>query len=151
MAYIYVTDYEKLDYSLKLLKDSSVIAVDTETTGLDCFNNKIRLVQIASKNNPLIVLDMFRLINKEDLLKIKSLLESDKLKIFHNAKFDIKFLRCNFGIKIENYIYDTLIASQVYESGNRVGNYQLKSLAKDYLNIELDKSEQVSNWGAAEL
>lgn len=148
---VYVTDYEKLDYSLKLLKDSSVIAVDTETTGLDCFNNKIRLVQIASKNNPVIVLDMFRLINKEDLLKIKSLLESDKLKIFHNAKFDIKFLRCNFGIKIENYIYDTLIASQVYESGNRVGNYQLKSLAKDYLNIELDKSEQVSNWGAAEL
>ncbi|HNZ27708.1 MAG TPA: DNA polymerase, partial [Spirochaetota bacterium] len=151
MAYIYVTDYEKLDYSLKLLKDSSVIAVDTETTGLDCFNNKIRLVQIASKNNPVIILDMFKLNKKEDLLKIKKLLESDKLKIFHNAKFDIKFLKCNFDITIDNYIYDMMIASQVYESGNRVGNYQLKSLAKDYLNIELDKSEQVSNWGAAEL
>ena len=61
VSYIYVDKYDKLEQALGILKNCRIIGVDTETTGLDPVNNKIRLLQIASAENPVLVIDMYSL------------------------------------------------------------------------------------------
>ena len=43
---------------LSSLNENIIFAIDTETTGLDPFQNRVRLIQIASPNQPVILVDL---------------------------------------------------------------------------------------------
>ena len=117
-----------LDY----FKYHTHIAVDTETQGRDCHSKKILSLQIGDDINQWVI--DCRTVN---ILRFKELLES-KTCIFHNAKFDYKFLK-HAGIVVEN-IYDTMLAECVIYCGYEKFGYSLKDVTKRYLNIDLDKS-----------
>jgi DNA polymerase I-like protein with 3'-5' exonuclease and polymerase domains len=143
LPYIYVDDETKLIEVLSYLSTASVLGIDTETTGLDPLNDKIRLLQIADGEHPVAVIDM-TIIPVE---KLKELFQSQGVKVFQNAKFDIKFLLVN-GFNISGPIFDTMLAAQIVRDNKGPFSFGLENLASYYLDIRLPKDEQKSDWGA---
>lgn len=142
MNYTYITDLDLAKEIALKLESEDVLAVDTETTGLDPYTSNIRLIQIATKKHSYLF-DCFVL---QDLSYLKNLFEKTKpVKIFHNAKFDIKFLKRHFGFNLEN-IFDTMLASQIISSGSQVRGHSLADVTERHLDITLDKSSQLSDW-----
>ncbi|ERI91816.1 DNA-directed DNA polymerase [Clostridiales bacterium oral taxon 876 str. F0540] len=143
LDYIYVENEEKLDEVLSYIREAKVLGVDTETTGLDPINDRIRLLQIACEHKPAVVIDMFKL--KEDVLyKLKDVFDSPSIKVFQNAKFDVEFLTAN-DFKFSGVIFDTMLASQII-GDRKLQRHGLGALAAYYLDINLPKEEQKSDF-----
>jgi ribonuclease D len=100
-----------------------VVAIDTETMGLNL--NRDRLCLVA------------RLLADERILKL-----------FHFARFDIAALKRAFGVTARP-VYCTKIASKLVRTFT--DRHGLKDLVKDLANVDLSKQQQSSDWGAAEL
>jgi ribonuclease D len=147
ISYIFADTDQKLYECLNYLSSGKVLGVDTETTGLDPNIDKIRLLQVAVSDNPVAVIDVQQ-VSEEALSKLRQLFHSNSIKVFQNAKFDLKFLMAN-GFKISGPIFDTMLAAQVLRDNNGPRSYGLEALADFYLNIRLPKEEQKSNWSSA--
>lgn len=141
--YIYVTTKEQAELCRKdiLKSNPAYLGVDTETTGLNCFNNKLRLVQIASQDKPVFIFDIIQ----TGIEEIKNILTTSSSLIFHNAKFDLKFLY-QMGVVIEKNVVDTMLAEQVILSGSSYKGFSLKDLAEKYCGITMNKELQISDW-----
>ena len=127
--YMSATIEEAVDYC----KDKKVLGVDTETEGFDFTSKKMIMFQIGDADNQYIIDTRF--ISIEPL---RDILESELIiKIFHNAKFDYKFIKKWSDITCEG-IYDTFLTELVISCGKNLG-YGLKDLCKRYLNVELNK------------
>lgn len=116
---------------------SKIVGVDIETTGLDCFKDRIRLIAVYG--------DDFSYVG-DKLQEVEDILsDSTVLKVFHNALFDVSFLKVA-GIEVKNYS-DTIVMAKIIS--NSAVFDSLEYLAKKYLNLELDKELQHSgNWQA---
>ena len=122
-----------IDDVVKYCEDKDVLGVDTETEGFDFTCKKMIMFQIGDANNQYIIDTRF--VSIEPLRKV---LESkETIKIFHNAKFDYKFIKKWANITCEG-IYDTFLVELVISCGKGLG-YALKDLCKRYLNVELNK------------
>lgn len=117
----YIDSDKLLDENLKLIGEFKEVGIDIETTGekkddaLDPFRGRIRSIQISTPNSFVLVVDLFKITQSGKQL-IKEFLEDVKrVKIFHNAKFDIKFLMLN-GINVSN-VMDTMLMAGVLEAG----------------------------------
>ena len=118
------------------------VAVDTETTGLDPFTERLLLVQVATRERAYIV-DA----TKVDPKPLRRILEDERtLKLLQNAKFDYKMLAQQTGIRIRN-MYDTMLAERVLTAGvsREIG---LAALSKKYLGVAMDKSIRSSFIGS---
>lgn len=120
--------------------DHHQIFVDTETTGLDPYANDLVLIQIKAGDEVFLIN-----LKDSDLEPVKHALEDPKiLKVFHNAIFDLKFLKKHLGCSVNN-IFDTMIAERLLTAGiSTLRDCSLESLAKKYLNVTLNKSCQKS-------
>jgi DNA polymerase-1 len=144
---------EELRKTVDVLSALSAIGLDTETTELDPYTGRLRLVQLAAPGGVSIIdLDAFangghrELANNEALLPLKRLLEAPRpIKIAHNAKFDAKFLKHNLGADLGG-VFDSLLASQLISAGDIEERHGLETVATRYLNESIDKSERLSNW-----
>lgn len=145
LEYIYVDENEKLDKCLGFLSNAAILGIDTETTGLDPINNKIRLLQIASEGNSVVVIDMFKL-NEEAKEKLKFIFNTNSVKVFQNAKFDLEFLVYS-GFLLKGPIFDTMLAAQIVRDKSGPRGFGLGVLASHYLGINLPKEEQKSDFG----
>ena len=114
-------------------KSKTVLGVDTETEGFDFTCKKMIMFQIGDEDNQFII--DTRVISIEPLRQI--LEDKNITKIFHNAKFDYKFIKKWSGITCEG-VYDTFLTELVISCGKNLG-YGLKDLCKRYLNVELNK------------
>tara|TARA_R100000084_G_scaffold96933_1_gene50812 strand:+ start:2012 stop:3892 length:1881 start_codon:yes stop_codon:yes gene_type:complete len=77
----------------------------------------------------------------------KKILDKDNIKVFHNAMYDVGWLR-QWGMEVKGGIVDTMIASPLIDE-NRL-RYSLNELAKDYLKekkYETDLYEAAAEWG----
>ncbi|WP_213699015.1 bifunctional 3'-5' exonuclease/DNA polymerase [Acetomicrobium sp.] len=128
------------------LKGKSLLAIDTETTGLDPLKDRIRLVQIGAPGEPPLLLDMFALEREKTISALNELLEDiGKTKLFHNAKFDLSFLKVA-GVNVEGPIFDTMLAEQLIISGLGNSSVKLSDLSLKYLHRPLSKEQQTSDW-----
>ena len=78
---------------------------------------------------------------------LKKQLLSDGIKLFHNASYDVGWLRA-YGFKINGRIIDTMIAGALIDE-NRF-SYSLNALAKEYLGklkAETELNERAAEWG----
>ena len=122
-----------IDDVVSYCADKTVLGVDTETEGFDFTCKKMIMFQIGDENQQFVI--DTRVVSIEPL---RNILESKKIiKIFHNAKFDYKFIRKWGNIKCEG-IYDTFLTELVISCGKSLG-YGLKDLCKRYLNVDLNK------------
>lgn len=135
--YQYITDASQAEVALRELLNESIVGIDTETTGFDPYTQKLMLVQIGTETMSYIF--DARYIPLKDLPIYKEFMENQKiLKIFHNGKFDYKFLKIQTGVETAN-LYDTLLAESVLSAGLVGKAASLKELALSYLEINLDK------------
>src|SRR6266446_8281013 len=148
--YKLITNAEDLRRATGELFNKQAIGLDTETTELDPYLGRLRLVQLASADNVYIVdLNAFPdgdFSKSEALEPLRQLLAAPRpIKIAHNAKFDAKFIKHNFGIDLGG-LFDTLLASQIVSAGDIEERHGLNAIAARYLNEEVDKTERLSNW-----
>ena len=133
------------------IKFGNVIAIDTETMGLNLQRDRLCLVQLSSGdgNAHLIQVSNDTMKKKERFSNLKKILSDSKsTKLFHFARFDIAAIEKNI-CEINGSIYCTKIASKLSRTfGARHG---LADLCKDLLGFELDKQNQTSDWGAQAL
>jgi DNA polymerase I-like protein with 3'-5' exonuclease and polymerase domains len=151
-----VSDAESLKIACNELKDEPFLGFDVETTDLDPYKGDLQLVQLSDgRNTKVIDLRPFRdkgdLLTLRDLAPLRDLLASSKqIKIAHNAKFDCKWVRHHLGTEVGS-VYDTYLASVLISAGEGERRHGLADVVQFFLGRTLDKSEQVSNWAAAEL
>ena len=128
-TYIIITKEE----AYNKIAECGVIELDTETTGLDPHTCQIITQQFGTEN------DQFVIDNKTiDPMYFKPILESNKLFILQNAKFDLKFF-LKLGINIRN-VYDTFLVECILTTGLEDRKLGLDALAMKYCNAVLDKS-----------
>ena len=144
---------DELRQAIDSLTSQPAIGLDTETTDLDPFTSRLRLIQLAAPDGVSIIdLDAFangNFATNEALAPLKRLLEAARpIKIAHNAKFDAKFLKHNLGADIGG-LFDTLLASQIISAGDIEERHGLDTVAARYLNESVDKTERLSNWNFA--
>jgi DNA polymerase I-like protein with 3'-5' exonuclease and polymerase domains len=151
-----ITDAEGVRKVCEKLKTEELLGFDTETTELDPYEGIIRLVQLSDgKETQVIDLKPFAakgdLRTLPELAPLRELLAADRpIKIAHNAKFDAKWTKHHLGVDIGG-VFDTLLASQLIAAGDQDRRHNLAEVVSYFLGSELDKSEQVSDWGADEL
>jgi len=124
-----------------------VVAVDTETMGLDFSRDRLCLVQLSPGDNKVYIIQ----IDKESYQaeNLKKILEDKKIKkIFQYARFDLAVLKKYLNVEVNN-VYCTKIASRIGRTYS--DKHGLRDLCKELLNIELSKAMQSSDWGAEEL
>jgi len=97
-----------------------ILGCDLETTGLDPFTGKILSIAFSDGEQAWVFLHF------HDLERLQDVFADEKvLKIFHNAKFDLKWLFHHLDFEV-NSIYDTMHAggkchSRRQRSARRVG------------------------------
>ena len=121
-----------------------VLGLDTEATGLDPFMSRLRLVQLAARDRVYVV-DVFRL----DARALQPVLDHAPRLVGHNLKFDYRMLMAA-GLRLPADVgrrtSDTMLAGLLLSAGIRGQRHRLVDLARRYLGIALDKTEQVSDW-----
>lgn len=130
------TAYEKL-------ASSAVLGCDTETSSLSARRGRLFSVQFSDG-------DFNVLIPTSEgvaLGKLAAILENPQItKIFHNAKFDLEFLREN-GYLVEN-VFCTMIAEKILTRGAGQSSSLAETLYR-YFAVDLDKSQRAKfnkNW-----
>jgi DNA polymerase I-like protein with 3'-5' exonuclease and polymerase domains len=148
--YELITTPEQLRGAVEQLASKQVIGLDTETTDLDPYVSRLRLVQLATPDNVFIIdIDKFAnydLKRSDEFASFRQLLSAPRpIKIAHNSKFDAKFIKHNFGVDLGG-LFDTLLASQLVSAGDIEERHGLEAIAGRYLNEAVDKTERLSNW-----
>ena len=140
------TEIHKGDLPADLNFGTSV-AVDTETLGLNPKRDRLCVVQLSSGdgNGHLVQFghDGFDAPNLSALLTKPTV-----TKIFHFARFDLAAIRQHLNILCAP-VYCTKIASKLVRT--YTDRHGLKDLCRELLNVDLNKQQQSSDWGAASL
>lgn len=124
-----------VEESLELLSTLKVVGLDSETKGTEIWQGTLLLLQLGNKKFQ-VVIDCLTV----DVRRYKSFLESDRLFIIHNAKFDLRWLYKE-GIVVRN-VYDTFLGEKILFLGFPPGtvSLSLQACVKRYRNVELDKT-----------
>lgn len=124
------------------------VAVDTETMGLQPARDRLCVVQLSAGDGTAHLVK-FNADTTYDAPNLKALLENpDVTKIFHYARFDIAILKAYLNVQCTP-LYCTKIASRLGRT--YTDKHGLRNLVKEMLDIDLDKQQQSSDWGADEL
>ena len=127
----------------------AVVAVDTETMGLNPLRDRLCLVQLSAGDGLCHLVQIPLGAGPNAAPNLKAMLESPRvLKLFHFARFDLAALRQHLGAVVRP-VYCTKIASKLTRTFT--DRHGLKDLCRDLLNIELSKQQQSSDWGAETL
>ena len=125
------------------LKLGNLIAVDGEFMGLNVRRDPLCLIQISTGNSDAHIIQLDR--SKYKAPNLTRVLANDKItKIFHYGRADIAHIRYYLNIKTNN-ILDTKIASKLARSYS--DNHSLKTLIKEFINIDVSKQFQNSDFG----
>ncbi|HOP19289.1 MAG TPA: ribonuclease D [Parvularculaceae bacterium] len=124
-----------------------VVAVDSETMGLNTHRDRLCVVQLSSGNGDAHVVQLSD--RDYSAPRLKALLADPAvLKIMHFARFDVAAFSKWLGVTTAP-IYCTKIASRL--SRTYTDRHGLKDLARDMLGVEISKQQQSSDWGAQTL
>ena len=121
----------------------NVIAVDGEFMGLNVRRDPLCLIQVSSGNNDAHIIQLNRS-NYHAPNLVKLLVDGNITKIFHYGRADLAHIK--YYLKTEtNNILDTKIASRLARS--YADNHSLKNLIKEFINIDISKQFQNSDFG----
>ena len=121
----------------------NIIAVDGEFMGLNVRRDPLCLIQISSGNSDAHIIQFDRENYKAPNL-VKLLNNENITKIFHYGRADMAHIK--YYLKTDtNNILDTKIASKLARSYS--DNHSLKTLIKEFINIDISKQFQNSDFG----
>src|SRR4030095_15685241 len=120
------------------------IAVDTEAMGLHPARDRLCLVQLSDGRGDEHLV-RFRRGSDYAAPNLKALLaDSNRLKLYHFARFDVAMIRYYLGVMAAP-LYCTRTASRLVRT--YTDRHGLKELVKELLNTDLSKQQQTSDWG----
>ena len=127
------------------LELGNIIAVDGEFMGLNVRRDPLCLIQISSGNSDAHIVQFDR--NNYNAPNLVRILNNEKIaKIFHYGRADMAHIK--YYLKTDtNNIFDTKIASKLARSYS--DNHSLKTLIKEFINIDINKQFQNSDFGGA--
>lgn len=138
--YQYLRSPGEVEKIVPSLLDETLLAFDTETTGLDPHTDKVILASVSTPTKTY-------LINTQDNRCLKALgpvLEKEEVrKIGHNLQFDYSLTKGTVGVDLEGGI-DTYLAEKLLGAGVQWDGFSLEAVTRKYLNKERDKSLQKS-------
>jgi ribonuclease D len=129
-----------------------VIAVDTETMGLNPHRDRLCLVQLSSGDGQAHLVQLrpeslgglgFACPNLKKLLS-----DPNVMKLMHFARFDVAVLQHSLDITVAPVRCTKIAARLVRTFTDRHG---LRDLCRELLGVDISKQQQTSDWGAAEL
>ena len=124
-----------------------VVAIDTETMGLNPHRDRLCLVQLSAGDGNAHLVQIPK--GPVKAPRVAALLADPKvLKLFHFGRFDIAVLEHALGVRCEP-VYCTKIAAKLTRTFT--DRHGLRDLCKDLLGVEVSKQQQSSDWGAATL
>ena len=124
-----------------------IIAIDTETLGLNPFRDRLCLAQLSSGDGTCHAVQFGA--GEYSAPNLKRLLTDPKVtKLFHFARFDMAMFKRHLGVTLAP-VYCTKIASKLVRT--YTDKHGLKDLVKELLGVDLSKEQQSSDWGAPEL
>ena len=125
------------------LQLGNVIAVDGEFMGLNVKRDPLCLIQISSGKNDAHIIQLDR--NNYNAPNLIEILENENVtKIFHYGRADLAHIKYYLKAQTKN-ILDTKIASKLARSYS--DNHSLKTLIKEFKNIDISKQFQSSDFG----
>jgi ribonuclease D len=124
-----------------------VVAIDTETMGLDPRRDRLCLVQLSAGDGHAHLVQIAP--GQRTAPNLTRLLADPAVvKLFHFARFDIAALYNAFGV-FTAPVWCTKIASRMVRTFT--DRHGLKYLLQDLVGVDVSKQQQTSDWGAAEL
>lgn len=124
-----------------------IVAIDTETMGLDPRRDRLCLVQLSAGDGSAHLVQIARGQTEAPRL-CRLLADPGTEKLFHFARFDIAALYNAFGV-VTAPVFCTKIASKMVRTyTDRQG---LKYLLQELVGVDISKQQQTSDWGAPEL
>jgi ribonuclease D len=123
-----------------------IVAIDTETMGLDPHRDRLCLVQLSGGDGDahLVQFSVGETYAAPNLARLLS--NSRVLKLFHYGRFDIAMLFKHLGV-LTTPVYCTKIASKLVRT--YTDRHGLRDLCMQLLGVEISKQQQTSDWGAA--
>jgi ribonuclease D len=129
-----------------------LVAVDTETMGLNPYRDRLCLVQLSAGDGHA---HLVQLVPEAlgghgfDCPRLVHLMADPAVvKLMHFARFDVAVLQYSLGITVAPVRCTKIAARLVRTFTDRHG---LKDLCKELLGVDLSKQQQTSDWGAVEL
>ncbi|MCC8399675.1 ribonuclease D [Rickettsia endosymbiont of Oedothorax gibbosus] len=123
------------------------LAIDTETMGLKVHRDRLCLLQISNGDGDAYLVNFIDKNYAAPNLK-KLLLDKNRCKIFHYARFDLAAIKRYLEIDLEN-IFCTKISSKLVRT--YTDSHGLKDLCRELLSVQISKQQQSSYWGRNEL
>ncbi len=124
-----------------------IVAVDTETMGLNPQRDRLCLVQLSDGKGDAHLVQFAK--GQYNAPNLKALMVNPNVtKLFHFARFDMASIMAYLGV-MTGPVYCTKIASRLARTFT--DRHGLKDLTKDLLGIEISKQQQSSDWGSGDL
>lgn len=125
----------------------SVVAIDTETMGLNPHRDRLCVVQLSSGDGDAHIVQIAK--GQTEAPNLTAMLADETvLKLFHFGRFDIAALLNAFGV-VTQPVYCTKIASKLVRT--YTDRHGLKYLLDELLHVDISKQQQQTDWGAADL
>ena len=124
-----------------------VVAVDTETMGLNPQRDRLCLVQLSAGDGDAHLVQIAK--GQKRAPNLARMLRNRRvLKLFHYGRFDIAALSEGLGV-VARPVWCTKIASKLCRTFT--DQHGLKHLCRELIGVELSKQQQTSDWGAESL
>ena len=124
-----------------------VVAIDTETMGLEPRRDRLCLVQLSSGDGNAHLVQVAK--GQTSAPRLEALLADPEVtKLFHYARFDVAALYNAFGV-VTAPIFCTKIASRMVRTFT--DRHGLKQLVQELVGADISKQQQTSDWGAEQL
>ena len=131
---------------LDKIETASSVCFDTETLQLQPERGKLRLLQLGSgARNTVVLIDCFDL-DKSEWVKLRRFFGSPvRYWLAHNAVFDLGWLQ-EHDIYPHGWVRCSMLASRLLTNGMPFPKHGLANVVKRYLDTELSKEQQRSDW-----
>ena len=121
-----------------------VVAIDTETMGLDPRRDRLCLVQLSGGDGNAHLVQVAR--DRQPAPNLSRLLaDPETLKLFHFGRFDVAVMGQAFGV-FAAPVWCTKIASKLIRTFT--DRHGLKYLLSELVGVDVSKHQQTSDWGA---
>lgn len=124
-----------------------VVAIDTETMGLDPRRDRLCLVQLSSGDGHAHLVQITRGQTSAPNLE-RLLTDPGTVKLFHFGRFDIAALYAAFGV-VTAPVWCTKIAAKMVRTFT--DRHGLKYLLQELVGVDVSKQQQTSDWGSLTL
>ncbi|WP_029349614.1 ribonuclease D [Bosea sp. 117] len=137
------------DLSLYTPERAPVVAIDTETLGLNPHRDRLCVVQLSPGDGSADIVQIPAGAGRYSAPNLEKLLVDPAItKLFHFARFDVAVLGKTFGIEVKP-VWCTKIASRLTRT--YTDRHGLKELVRELLGLDISKQQQSSDWAAEEL